>query len=417
LPTQRQCGLKELQIYKEGPMKRIVSIDVLRGFSLVIMILCHVMIAYGDAEAVESLPYFVLDHFVGDFAATWFLLLVGMSQVLSANRKMGMTEFRLMKRAFLRGVYVFTAGLLMAALAFGPKEIWDWDILTLIGSATVVLYFCRFLPSWLILMISAALMLMAPWLRGGVDFTAGWGGELVPSPFMSDYLPGILFEPISIYKGAWRLDEIVKGYFLSGTFPIFPWLAYPLIGFVIGRRIVAKKIMHDLPFFHLIGLLLSFLGVTLAYASLFRPGSSPVSDYIAPFSFYPDSITLCYLQTGVALVLFSLSYYYYDERETAVPRTGLLVTWYKRLSRYSLTVYFLHWLLICWPLWIIYFVTGRFLGHDLMGALPAFLLGLAGVALFLVGLRAWDRSGGKYSLESGLRKMIEDTAGPKGRSQ
>jgi len=290
-------------------MQHIVSIDVLRGFSLAIMILCHVMIGYGDADATESLPYFILDHFIGDFGATWFLLMVGMSQVLSGDRKKGMGELDLMKKAFLRGAYLFGAGLLMAALAFGPAEIWDWDILTLIGSATVVLYFCRFLPSWLILVISAALALMAPWLRGGVDFTAAWGGELVQSPFISGYLPGILFEPVSIYKVTWKVDDILKGYFLSGTFPIFPWLAYPLIGFVIGRRIVAKKIRHDLPFFHLIGLVLILLGGTISYASLFRPGSSPISDYIAPLSFYPDSITLFYLQTGVALVLFSLYAY------------------------------------------------------------------------------------------------------------
>jgi len=389
-------------------MQRTISIDVLRGFSLVLMIMCHFMIGYGDAEAVESLPYFILDQFIGDFGATWFLLMVGMSQVLSADRRKEVGEFNLMKKAFLRGVYVFAAGLLMAALAWGPKEIWDWDILTLIGSATVVLYFCRFLPSWLILLNSAALALMSPWLRGGVDFTAGWGGELVAAPFISDYLPGILFNPVSDYKVIWRLDDIVKGYFLSGTFPIFPWLAYPLIGFVIGRRIVGKQIKQDLPILQLIGLILIFLGGTVSYASLFRPGSSPISDYIAPLSFYPDSITLFYLQTGVALVLFSLLYFYYDGRETAVPRTGLFVAWYKRLSRYSLTVYFFHWLLICWPLWIIYFITGRFPIQDLMGALPAFLLGLAAVALFLVCLKGWDRRGGKYSLEWGLRKMTED---------
>jgi hypothetical protein len=205
----------------------------------------------------------------------------------------------------------------------------------------------------------------------------------------------------------WRFDEILKGYFVSGTFPIFPWIAFPLIGFVIGRRIVTGQIKQDLPFLHLIGLLLIFLGATISYCSIFRPGSSPISDYIAPLSLYPDSITLFYLQTGVGLVLFASLYYYYDGRETAAPHTGLFVTWYKRLSRYSLTVYFLHWLLVCWPLWIVYFITERFLGQDAMGPFPAFLLGLAGVALFLMGLKAWERHGGKYSLEWGLRRITE----------
>ena len=393
-------------------MKRVVSIDVLRGASLALMIIIHCMIAYGDTRASESLLYFFFDHVIGGLGATWFLLMVGISQVLSAGRKKSADEFNLMKKAFLRGAYLFAAGLLQSTLAFGPSEMWDWDILPLIGSATVALYFCRFLPSWLILVISAALAFTAPWLRSFVDFTVAWGGELVQSTFFSGYLPGILFEPVSVYKVIWRLDEILKGYFVSGTFPIFPWLAFPLIGFVIGRRIVGGQIKQDLPFLHLMGLLLILLGAIVSYAGIFRPESSPISDYIAPLCLYPNSITLFYLQTGVGLVLFASLFYYYDAREIASPRTGLFVVWHKRLSRYSLTVYFLHWLLICWPLWIIYFVTGKFLGQDAMGAIPAFLLGLAGISLFLAGLKAWDRRGGKYSLEWGLRKITEGIGKP-----
>ncbi len=386
-------------------MKRIVSIDVLRGASLALMIIIHCMIAYGDERAAESVLYFFFDHVIGDLGATWFLLMVGMSQVLSAGRKTGADETGLMKKAFLRGAYLFAAGLLQSALAFGPFEMWDWDILPLIGSATVALYFCRFFPSWLILLISAALAFLAPWLRDFVDFTIAWGGELVPATFFSGYVPGILFEYPSVYKVTWRFDEIVKGFFLSGTFPILPWLAFPLIGFVIGRRIVGEKIRHDLPFLHLTGLLLILLGSTASYASTFRPGSSPISDYIAPLSLYPNSITLFYIQTGVGLVLFALLYYLYDVRGAGASNAGMFVTWYKRLSRYSLTVYFLHWLLICWPLWIIYFVTGKFLSEDAMGAVPAFFLGLAGIAFFLVVLKAWERRGGKYTLEWGLRAI------------
>jgi uncharacterized membrane protein len=399
------------QTSKGDPMKRIVSIDVLRGASLALMIIIHFMIAYGNEKASESLLHFIFDHLIGDLGATWFLLMVGMSQVLSASRKKG-TDDNLMKKAFLRGAYLFAAGLLQSALAFGPSEMWDWDILPLIGSATVALYFCRSLPSCLILMISVALAFTAPWLRSYVDFTVAWGGELVQSTFFSGYLPGILFEPPGVYKVIWRLDEILKGYFVSGTFPIFPWLAFPLIGFVIGRRIVTGQIKQDLPFLHLTGLLLILLGATISYAGIFRPESSFISDYIAPLCLYPNSITLFYIQTGVGLVLFASLFGYYDGRENAAPRTGLLVGWFKRLSRYSLSVYFLHWLLVCWPLWIIYFITGRFLGQDAMGPLPAFFLGLAGVALFLVGLRAWERRGGIYSLEWGLRKITESVGKP-----
>lgn len=393
-------------------MQRIVSIDFWRGMTLALMIIIHCLIAYGDAGAKESALHFLFDHLIGDLGGTWFLLMVGISQVLSGSRKNAPNEIDLMKKAFIRGAFLFVAGLVQSALAFGPSEMFDWDILPLIGSATVALYFCRFFPSWLILAVSASLAFLAPWLRSGVDFVAGWGGEMVQAPFISGYLPGFLLEPSGGYEVTWSLGEIVTGYFLSGTFPIFPWLAFPLIGFVIGRRIVNKQINQDLPLLHLIGVALILLGATTAYASGFRPGSSPISNYIAPLSMYPDSITLFYMQTGVGLVLFAALYYYFDGRENARPHTGLFVAWCKRLSRYSLTVYFLHWLLICWPLWIIYFMTGKLLNQDALSVEPAFLLGLANIALFQVGLKTWDRRGGKYSLEWGLQKVSSTNAKP-----
>jgi len=391
-------------------MQRIVSIDVLRGFSLTGMVVCHFMLEYGNAHAPESPLYFIMDHALGDFGAVWFLLLVGVSQVVSGERKKEMGEINVMKKAFLRGAYVFTAGILMAVLAWGPKNMWNWDILTLIGSAYIILYFCRFLPSWIILLLAAVIAFMTPWLRGTVDFMADWSGGFIQTPVISDYLPGILMDPVSEYDPSWRFPEMIRGFFLSGFFPIFPWLVFPLIGFVIGRRMVAQQMKRDLPFLLMIGFILIFLAFTAAYASLLRPGSSHVTDYIAPFSLFPDSNTMVYLQVGQALVLFALMYYYYDGRDT-VPRTGVFANWFKRMSRHSLTVYFIHYPLIALPLWIMYLFTGRYPEFDLMGALPAFVLGLAVVALFLVCLKVWERRGNKYSLEWGLRRHLVSADG------
>jgi len=395
-------------------MQRIVSIDVLRGFSLTGMVVCHFMLEYGNAHAPESPLYFIMDHVLGDFGAVWFLLLVGVSQVVSGDRRKEMGELNLMKKAFLRGAYIFAAGLLMNLLAWGPKNMWNWDILTLIGSAYIVLYFCRLLPSWFILLISAGIAFMTPWLRGTVDFAADWGGQFIQAHVISDYLPGILIEPAGEYHPSWQLPEMMRGFFLTGFFPLFPWLIFPLIGFVIGRRIVASQMKHDLPFLLVIGFAMMFLGFTAAYASLLRSGSCYLTDYIAPFSLFPNSNTMVFLQVGQALALFALMYFYYDARNI-LPRTGAFATWFKRMSRHSLTVYFVHYPLIALPLWIIYLFTGRALEFDLMGALPAFFLGVVAVALFLVCLKAWERRGNKYSLEWGLKKLTQKITDPKAR--
>lgn len=393
-------------------MQRIVSIDVLRGFSLTGMVICHYMIEYGDPTSAQSPLFFFMNHFLGDFGAVWFLMLVGVSQVVSGDRSKGRGETYLMKKAFLRGAYVFAAGLVMATLAWGPIKMWNWDVLTLIGISYILLYFCRPLPSWLILCIAAAVIFMSPWLRGGVDFMGDWGGKLIPVPVLSDYLPGIEVDISCEYEPRWQPYAIVRGLFLTGFFPIFPWVVFPLIGFVIGRRIVANQMKQDLPLMIILGLVLVFLGLTTAYASLLRAGSSPLTDYIAPLCLFPNSNSMVLLQIGQTLTLFALMFYYYDVRKAGADATGIFATWFKRMSRHSLTVYFVHYPLISWPLWIIYLFTDRYLQFNLMGAIPAFILGVAAVTIYLQVLKAWERRGNRYSLEWGLKQLTDRTTAP-----
>ncbi len=248
-------------------------------------------------------------------------------------------------------------------------------------------------------MCCLAIVLLTPWLRTGIDFAPLWGGKFIPVPVISEYLPGILYDPASDYKVVWNFIDIFNGFFVAAYFPIFPWLAYPMLGLVIGRRIVEKRINQDLPFYLIIGSLLFVLGLVIAYASLFRPASSAIYDYIAPLSFYPDSMTMICVQTGIALIVFSLVYANYDVRSRKADQGRTWLTLCRRMSRSSLTVYFFHYLLITWPLWAIYFFTGKFLIEGALETIPALLLGFVGVILFQYVLIIWDRHSNRYSLE------------------
>ncbi|TFG91887.1 MAG: DUF1624 domain-containing protein [Syntrophobacterales bacterium] len=66
-------------------MNRVLSIDVLRGFALIGMVLCHFMIYFGDSTAASTWPHFILNHLLGDLGAACFLMMMGMSQALSAD--------------------------------------------------------------------------------------------------------------------------------------------------------------------------------------------------------------------------------------------------------------------------------------------------------------------------------------------
>lgn len=72
---------------------------------------------------------------------------------------------------------------------------------------------------------------------------------------------------------------------------------------------------------------------------------------------------------------------------------------YNRSSRFSLTFYFLHYLIIGWPLAVVHLVSGRNPHGGLMGIAPALACGVAGLVFLELLLFAWERHGSKYSLE------------------
>lgn len=82
---------------------RILSIDIFRGYLLILMVLVHFVVYWGDSDAVNTLPYFFLNHVIADWGAAGFLMMMGMSQVFSAQRHEGENKVAAFKRAMVRG--------------------------------------------------------------------------------------------------------------------------------------------------------------------------------------------------------------------------------------------------------------------------------------------------------------------------
>lgn len=384
-------------------MNRVLSIDVMRGLALMGMVLVHFLVYFGNATAASSWSYFIFNHILGDWGAACFLMLTGMSQVLSAEKR-AMAPLPELKRALLRGGFLFLVGLLMLALTWGPSQIWQWDILTLMGTMTVVVFVCRFAPSGVLLAVGVLIAVATPALRGGIDYASVWGGPFVQVPVISSYLPGLLLDPGAEFKVIWTLPDVVRGFLFTGYFPVFPWALFPIIGVVLGRRVVRGRIASDLSSLAIIGGLLVCLGLGGSYASLFRP-SSVVRDLIAPLSIFPDSFTMIAVQLGMALAAISSLYAVYDVRPRDPAKAGAFVRLCVRTSRFSLSFYFLHYLLIGWPLAIVHLTTGREARFALLGAFPSLMAGLAGVALLEGSLVLWERREGRFSLEWGLAAL------------
>jgi uncharacterized membrane protein len=218
-------------------MQRLGSVDVLRALALIGMVICHYPIFLSSGEGQDAMVYFLANHLLGgDFAASWFVFLVGVSQVLSAKKRVGEQE-KNVQRVVIRGTAIFIIGLLFLLIVQGYGELWVWDILTFIGAMTIILLPCRGARSWILLLFCAAVLFATPWLRSFTDLASYYGGKFEPVDWITDYFPNILFDPAKDYEGAPTVLENIKGFFLIGQFPILPWIIYPIVGFVIGRRL------------------------------------------------------------------------------------------------------------------------------------------------------------------------------------
>jgi uncharacterized membrane protein len=378
---------------------RILSIDIMRGFALICMVLVHFTIYYCDEAAADTFTVFFFGDVLADWGAAAFLMMMGISQVLSEGRT-GRPDNRLLfKRALIRGSYLFITGLLMLLLAFGPGRVWRWDILTLMGTVTVVLFFCRFLPSWALVVLSAAIALTTPPARDFFDIALSWGGGFKPEPFISRILPGMSVVPVNDYSSIWNFSGIVKGFFFSGYFPLLPWVIFPIVGLILGRRIIEGKLNKDLPVLFVTGAAFLCVGFGLAYAASDKPPDSVVNSLISPMCFYPDSFSMINIQAGMSIIVFGMMYFFYDVRKkdkTALSRISRL---YVRTSNFSLSFYFMHYMLLGWPIAILYLLTGKYLYGDMLGANQALLCGIAAVIILEIIIFFWEKADSKYSLE------------------
>ena len=386
---------------------RVASINIVRGFALICMVVIHFVIYFGNAKAVDTWLYFGLNHILADWGASGFLIMMGASQVLSAHKLAGPDGRLPFKRTLIRGVFIFLIGLLMLALAWGPANMWQWDILTLIGFATIILYFCRRLPSWCLLLLALMIAASTPLMRGGLDIASAWKSSMAPVAIISHYIPNLLFDPAGELPHAANVKSILLGFLLTGEFPVFPWLLFPLIGFVLGRRIVLRRIPKDLPFLFTAGVFFIALGLALAYAGSLRPEVSVIDGYIVPLSFYPNSFSMIFFQLGLSMTFIFFLYYRYDIRNTAQQKQGFWSGIFTRTSHSSLTFYFLHYLPIGWTLAIADLVWGGKHIYNLCGVIPAFLSGLVAVTVLYGLIEAWQRHGGKFTLEWCLYAMTK----------
>lgn len=376
---------------------RQASIDVLRAVAIALMVVVHF------AENLAGWFGAGESGFAGihrtwwlptGFGAPTFTFLTGVSYRLwlDLQRRRGRSEVAIAKGTIRRGLFLIGLGFAFNVLIWLPEDVFNWDILTLIGCGLLTLEAARRMPDAVVVFAAALIVAVAPALRAVVGYTTYWTQGYFDYEF--------------------TLADVALGGLVTGYFPIFPWLAYPLTGYALAPRLMghgasppdavgqAWNWPRCLPAFGLV--------VAAWLAMLAWPALPPMvtGNATEAWTMFPAS-TAYVLGTlgGVVLALVGL----HRLLDGARPRYRGLVAWAAPLSRHSLSIYLLHHAVHVWPLWAVGMATSGEPTALWQVAMPiGWALGLA--AAFLVGAAVccrWAERRGVPTVESLMRWICD----------
>lgn len=368
---------------------RYFSIDILRTIAIFVMVFVH----FGENLAGYASP-------IAGFGAPLFAFLSGVSYYLWAKGReaKGVSEQEINKVSIRRGLFVFGTGIAFNVLVWLPEDTFNWDVLTFIGSALVMLSLVRHLPRVVLLVAAAMAVLISPLLRLMCDYESFW--------------LNLYFDPDM------TLGDVFIGYFVAGYFPFFPWVAYSLVGFVVGSLLFVEETSDgaseatvvEAPFpwpFVVGGIVLSVLSATLLLTRSFLP-TLLSNNYLGEWKMFPPTVIYVSGTLGLTLLLVAFTHFLIDRNFPDRVPSGLADI-AKTFSRYSLTIYILHHVAHLYPLWCYAISQGQeptYYWKEAMTAPQAW--GLAVVFLLLCyGLLRILGSKRTYGLESAMRWVCD----------
>jgi len=280
------------------PRMRIRAIDWLRGLVIVLMTVDHAGSKFDGA------------HMHGDTARTWiagaplppgefitrwithlcaptFVLLAGAALALSAEKRRdqpGQTRF-----IVTRGLFIAALDPLWMSLAFGGYQYFALQVLYVIGLSMVCMAGLRRLSSGVL--VAGALAIQV-----GGELSSRW------SPSQQPWL--------ALWRLLWVGGPPFEGKLVC-AYPLLPWLSVMMLGWVLGRRLLAPTERAVRARSLLLGGLALFSVFLLVRGvdgygnwNLHRD-SSDVLQWLH-VSKYPPSLAYTCLELGLALTLLAL---------------------------------------------------------------------------------------------------------------
>ncbi|MCU7835906.1 MAG: DUF1624 domain-containing protein [gamma proteobacterium symbiont of Taylorina sp.] len=209
--------------------KRIASIDWMRGFVMIFMVLDHVSMVYnvnhiGTDSAAKyvsgtALPAFeFFSRWLTHLCAPVFVFLAGTALAISVERKVakGIDSWQIDKDILLRGAFIALLDPTIISFFSGKITI---QVLYAIGAAMMCMALLRRFSSTFLILLACA------WIAfGELLTTQGWP----PGQGSASIIKALLYATYS------SSDMVIM-------YPLLPWLAMMVLGWVFGRYLLDYK--------------------------------------------------------------------------------------------------------------------------------------------------------------------------------
>jgi uncharacterized membrane protein len=200
-------------------------VDAFRGLLIAHMALDHASLMFNRGRGGEELaavaPAFpedfwqFLTRFTGIPVAPAFCFMAGFMVALTslARSDRGVSHAEVTRRLIIRGLVLIGADAIVMGLPRALLGFYSFMVLSSIGVAIIVLALIRNAPSKILAPASLAVLLLHP---------------LIDISWLPIELRAILYEPVR--EGAVR-----------SMYPIIPWGAIVVLGFVVGRDVMTRQ--------------------------------------------------------------------------------------------------------------------------------------------------------------------------------
>lgn len=317
--------------------KRIHSLDMARGFTVLLIPVIHSFMIYGNQQAIQSKLGSFLAFIAGWPGAQLFMLHMGivfsLKQSVTFKTVINRTLFLLLAGYMLntiKFILLHSIGLLPWQFS-ADVQVYNKLGLLLIGDifhfaalALPFMFAVTRLPRFGV--ISIILLLVICFISPAVwDSSSPYHGQLIK-----------------------HCIDLFTGSPPQAYFPFFPWIIFPLAGLCIGYYFQCHGYEFFLPLF--------FIGVVMLLPAFFIPPAAGETFYrTTPWKTLQHlGFVCCWMPCWY--VLYRLFKY------------TKLFTWLSFFGRNITTMYLVQWPLICWLM--------PFVGYKLDGLLPTCLLGL-----------------------------------------